>query len=105
MTIDLTFANLTLALEYKWSKEYDLRGSGHFPNTIEYENEVSIKQNQRWSLGRAHSIQFQKESKITTKMRDQNTIKEAHSSLVKTILQAAEKTISKTSPKTKKDHQ
>ena len=47
-------------------------------------------------------IQFQKESKIKTKMHDQNTIKEAHSCLVKTILQAVEKTISITSPGMKK---
>ena len=47
-------------------------------------------------------MQFQKESKVTTKMQDQNTIEEAHSCLVKTILQAAEKTIPKNSPGTKK---
>ena len=40
-------------------------------------------------------MQFQKESKITTKMGDQNTIEGAHSCLVNAILQAEEKTIPK----------
>ena len=30
LTIDLTVANQTKAPEYKWSKEYKLRGSDHF---------------------------------------------------------------------------
>ena len=47
-------------------------------------------------------MQFQKKRKITTKVQDQNTIVEAHSCLVKTILEAAEKTIHKTSPQMKK---
>ena len=47
LTIDLTLANLPITPEYKWSKEYKLRGSDHFPIIIEGEREVSIKQNQR----------------------------------------------------------
>ena len=35
------------------------------------------------------------ESTITSKVQDQNTIEAAHSSLVKTILQAAERKISR----------
>ena len=50
--------------------------------------------------GRANWMQFQKENKITTSVWDQNTIKEAHSCLVKTILQAAEKTIFREEEKT-----
>ena len=46
--------------------------------------------------------QFQKESTITTKVQNQNTIEEAHRCLVKTMLQAAEKTIPKTSSETKR---
>ena len=49
----------------------------------------------------AHMMNFQNESKITTKLWDQNTIKEAHSCLVKTILQAVEKTLPKTSSENK----
>ena len=63
---------------------------------IEDGREVSIKQQQRCSIGRANLIQFRKESTITIKVQDQNTIKEAHSSLNKTILKAAEKIIPKT---------
>ena len=63
---------------------------------------INEKRNLLQSLGRAHWIQFQKESKIKTKEQNQNTIKEAHSCLIKTVLQASEKTISKPSPKTKK---
>ena len=61
-TINLTLANLTIAPEYKWSKKYNLRWtlSGHYPIIIKDEREISTKQNQRWSLGRAHWIQFQK---------------------------------------------
>ena len=92
-TIDLWLANLMIASEYKWSKEYKLGGSDHFPFIIEDESEVSTKQHQRWSLGRANWIQFQKESTITTKVLNQNTIEEAHSYLVKIILQATERTI------------
>ena len=33
-TNDLTFANLTMASEYKWSKEYEFRKSDHFPIII-----------------------------------------------------------------------
>ena len=47
-------------------------------------------------------MQFQKESTITTKVQDPKTIEEEHSCLVKTILQAAEKSIPKTSPETKR---
>ena len=47
-------------------------------------------------------MQFQKESKITTRVRDQNTIGKTYSSRVKVILQTAEKTIPKTYPETKK---
>ena len=43
--------------------------------------------------GRANLTQFRKESTITTKVHNQNTIEETHSCLVKTILQAAEKNI------------
>ena len=48
-----------------------------------------MKQQQRWSIGRENWMQFQKESIITTKIQKQNAIQEAHSYLVKTILQAA----------------
>ena len=60
---------------------------------------VSTKQNQKWSIGRANWMQFQRKSKITSRVGNQNTIEEAHSCLINTILQAAEK---KTSAKTKK---
>ena len=47
-------------------------------------------------------MQFQKERTITTKLQNQNTIEESHSCLVKTILQAVERTIPKTSSETKR---
>ena len=47
-------------------------------------------------------MQFQKERTITTKVQDQNTIEEAYKCLNKNILQAAEKTIPKTSSETKR---
>ena len=59
-----------------------------------------MKQQQRWSIGRENWMQFQKESIITTKIQKQNAIQEAHSCLVKTILQTEEKTIPKTSSET-----
>ena len=31
LTIDLALSNLMIAPEYKWSKQYELRGSDHFP--------------------------------------------------------------------------
>ena len=61
-----------------------------------------MKQQQRWSIGKTNWTQFQKESTITTKVQNQNTIKETHSCLVKTILQAAEKTFPKTISETKR---
>ena len=76
-------------------------GSNHFSIIIEEEREISMKK-QRWSIGRANWMQFQKGSTVATKEQEQNTIEEAHSCLVKTILQAAEKTISKTSSETKR---
>ena len=94
--------DLTIAMEVEWSKEYELRRSDHFPIILEEEKEVSMKQQQRWSIERANWMQFQKKSKITTKVQNQNTIEEAHSCLVKTILQATEKTIPKTSSETKR---
>ena len=48
--IELILANLTIAPEYKWSKEYKLWGSDHFPIIIEDEREVSTKQQKRWSI-------------------------------------------------------
>ena len=75
-------------------------GSDHFPIITGEEREVSMIQQQRWSIGRANWIQFQKESTITTKVQNQNTIEEAHSCLVKTILQAAEKNILRDKEKT-----
>ena len=53
-TIDLTLANLTIALEYKWSKEYKFRVSDHFYIIIEDEREVFTKEHQKWSIGRAN---------------------------------------------------
>ena len=61
-----------------------------------------MKQRQIWSIEREKLTQFQKESKITTKVQNQTTIEEAQSCLVKTILQAAEKTIPKTFSETKR---
>ena len=101
-TINLTIASLTIASELKWSKEFKFRGSNHFPIIIENEREVSMKQQQRWSIGGVNWMKFQKESTITMKVQNQNTIKEAHSCLVKTLLQTAEKTIPKTSSETKR---
>ena len=71
--------SLTIALEHEQSKEYELKVSDHFPIIIEEEREVSIKQQQRWSIERANWTQFQKESAITTKRQNQNTIEEAPS--------------------------
>ena len=68
---------------------------------IRDKREIFTKQNQRWEIRKENWMQFQKESKIT-RVRDQNTIKEAYSYLVKTILQVAEKTNLKKSPETKK---
>ena len=68
--MDLTIASLTIAPELEWSKEYELRGSDHFPIITEEEREVSMKQQQRWSIGRANLTQFQKESTITTKVQN-----------------------------------
>ena len=42
-TIDITLANIMIALEYLRSKEYDFRGSDHFPIFID-EKEVFTKQ-------------------------------------------------------------
>ena len=42
-TIDLAITNLALAPQFKWTKEYELGGSDHFPIIIEDEREVSIK--------------------------------------------------------------
>ena len=36
--------------ELKWIKEYELRGSDHFPIIIEDEKEVYTKQQQKWSI-------------------------------------------------------
>ena len=59
-----------------------------------------MKQKERWVIGRANWTQFHKKSAITTKVQNQNTIEEAHSCLVKTILQAAEKNILRDKEKT-----
>ena len=85
---------LMIAPVYKWRKQYKLRGSDHFPIIIENWQEVSTKQDLRWSIESANYMQFQKECTITTKVQDENTTEELHSCLVKTILQAAEKTTS-----------
>ena len=54
LAIDLIIANLTIALELEWSKEYELRESDHFPIIIEEEREVSMIQQQKLSIGRAN---------------------------------------------------
>ena len=74
------------------------RGSDHFPIIIEDKKEFSIKQQQDGS----NWIQFQKKGKITTKVQDQSRIGESYSCLVKIILQAAEKSIPKTSSEIKR---
>ena len=102
LTIVLTLANLKIAPEYKWCKEYELGRSDHFPIIIEDEREVSTKQQQRWSIRRANWVHFQKESTITIKVQNQNTIKEAYTCLINTILQATEKNIPKTSSEAKR---
>ena len=68
-TIDLAITNLALAPQFKWTKEYELRGSDHFPILIEDEREVSIKQQQKWSIGKANWAQYQKEETITKKVQ------------------------------------
>ena len=42
-----------------WSKEYNPRGSNHFPIILRNEREHSAKQ-QRWSIKRANWTQFHK---------------------------------------------
>ena len=42
--IDLAIASLALTPQFKWTKEYELRRSDHFPIIIEDERGVSIKQ-------------------------------------------------------------
>ena len=84
------------------SKEYELRGSDHFPIFLEDERETPIKQSQRWNTGRANWSIFQKEVKITTKVRDQDTVEETYGRLVESIIGAAEKSIPKTSIETKR---
>ena len=69
LTINLTVASLTIAPELEWSKKYELGGSDHFSIIIEEEREISMKQQQRRSTGKANWMQFQKESTITTKYR------------------------------------
>ena len=90
-TIKLTIASLTITLELEWSKNYELRGSDHFAIIEEKQKEISMKQHQSWSIGRANWTQFQKESTIATKVHNQNIIEEAHSCLVNTILQQQRK--------------
>ena len=43
LTIDITIASLTIVPELECSKEYELRGSDHFPIIIEEERKVSMK--------------------------------------------------------------
>ena len=83
-------------------KECKLKESDHFPIIILDDREVFTKQQQRWSIESANWMQFQRESTITTKVRDQNTIEEAYSWLNKCILQVVEKTIPKTSSEVKR---
>ena len=52
-------------------------------------------------MRRANWTQFQKEHN-NMKVQNQNTIKEEHSCLVETILQAVERTVPKTSSETKR---
>ena len=54
--------DLTIAPEYKCIKEYEFR-SDHFPIFVEDEREVFTKQDQRWNIGRANWMQFQKKNK------------------------------------------
>ena len=68
-TIELTLANLMIALEYKWNNESKLRGSDHFPIIIEDEREVSIKQHQRCRIVRAIGCSFRKKEKLQQKCR------------------------------------
>merc|ERR1711976_637296 len=41
-TIDLTLTSITIAPEYSWSKEYELRGSDYFPIFLE-ERTVKVR--------------------------------------------------------------
>ena len=68
---------------------------------LEDKSESSTKQQQRWSIGRANWTSFQKEAKITTKVRDQDIVEESYGCLVETIIGVAEKSIPKTSSETK----
>ena len=43
-TIYLTIASLMIAPELEWRKEYELRGSDHFPIIIEVDREIYMKQ-------------------------------------------------------------
>ena len=63
-------------MSIQMEQKYELRRSDHFPIIIEGERGVSTKQHQRWSIGRANWMYFQKESTIRMKMQDQNKIKE-----------------------------
>ena len=46
-TIDLTLVNNTLAPSLTWRKEYDLRGSDHFPIILKETGGMARKQQQR----------------------------------------------------------
>ena len=47
LTIGLSIAGLTIAPKLEWSKEYEFRGSDHFPIITEDKREVFMKQQQR----------------------------------------------------------
>ena len=59
-----------IASDLEWNKGYKLKESDHFHIIIEEEREVSMKQQQRWSIGNTNWTQFQKESTITTKVQN-----------------------------------
>ena len=75
LTIDLTLSNLTIVPEYKWSKEFKLRGSDHFPIIIEDEREIFTKQHQRWSIGKQIGLNFKKKAKLQQKWRTKTQLK------------------------------
>ena len=51
------------------------QGSDYFPIIIEDEREVSTKQNQTWSLGKAHWYNFRKKVKLQQKCGTKTQLK------------------------------
>lgn len=98
-SIDLTFCDSNLLLDYSWRVHDDLCGSDHFPIILEKNSDTASQDNQRWKLKEADWPSFSTECSCRLSYDEVCNAEDQIEAFATVLLEIAETTIPKTSTK------